>query len=300
MATAESPATRAGPLARVPSPVLVIGGIASVQFGSATATKLFSSVGPGGAVLLRLLTASIVLCAVTRPTLAGRSRHQLALAALFGLVLAAMNMTFYHALQRIPLGIAVTLEFVGPLGVAVLGSRRRLDLAWAALAIAGILALTHGNAHGLNPLGVILALVAGGCWGAYILVNARLGQAFADGSGLALAMCVATIVSLPIGIAEGGTQLLSWRSLALGAAVGILSSAIPYSLELEALRRIATHVFGVLMSLEPAVAALAGLIVLSQGLSVREIGGMALVVAASVGASLAARRRSTTAPAVTA
>jgi inner membrane transporter RhtA len=297
VATAESPATNAGTLSRVPSPVLVIGGITSVQFGSAIATKLFSSVGPGGAVLLRLLTASIVLCAVTRPSVAGRSRRQLALAVLFGLVLAAMNMTFYHALQRIPLGIAVTLEFVGPLGVAVLGSRRRLDLVWAALAIAGIVALTHGDPHGLDPLGVILALVAGACWGAYILVNARVGQAFSDMSGLALAMCVATIVSLPIGISEGGTQLLSLRSLALGASVGILSSAIPYSLELEALRRIATHVFGVLMSLEPAVAALAGFIVLGQGLSVRELGGMALVVAASIGASLAARRGLT--PAVT-
>jgi inner membrane transporter RhtA len=296
MATAESPALNVGVLARAPSPALVIGGIASVQFGSAISTKLFDSVGPGGAVLLRLLTASIVLCAVTRPSLADRSRHQWALTVLFGLVLAAMNMTFYHALQHIPLGIAVTLEFVGPLGVAVLGSRRRLDLMWAALALAGILALTNGDTAGLDPVGVILALVAGGCWGAYILVNARVGQAFADASGLALAMCVATIVSLPIGIGEGGTNLFSLRSLVLGAAVGILSSAIPYSFELEALRRIATHVFGVLMSLEPAVAALAGLIVLGQGLSVRELGGMALVVAASIGASLATRRSA--APAV--
>ncbi len=290
MATADSPTPSVGAFSRVPSPALVIGGIASVQFGSAIATKLFDTVGPGGTVLLRLLTASVVLCVVTRPALAGRSRRQLGLAALFGLVLAAMNMTFYHALEHIPLGIAVTLEFVGPLGVAVLGSRRRLDLLWAALAIVGILALTHGDTSGLDPLGVILALIAGGCWGAYILVNARVGQAFADASGLALAMCVATIVSLPIGLAEGGSQLLSLRSLALGAAVGILSSAIPYTLELEALRRIATHVFGVLMSLEPAVAALAGFVVLGQGLSVRELGGMALVVAASVGASLASRR----------
>jgi inner membrane transporter RhtA len=299
VATAEPPAIRAGALSRVPSPALVVGGIASVQFGSAVATKLFASVGPGGAVLLRLLTATVVLSAVARPSLAGRSRRQWALATLFGLVLAAMNMTFYHALQHIPLGIGVTLEFVGPLGVAVLGSRRRLDLAWAALAIVGILALTHGDTHGLDPLGVVLALVAGGCWAGYILVNARVGQAFPDASGLALAMCVATIVSLPIGIVEGGTHLLSWRSLALGASVGILSSAIPYSLELEALRRIATHVFGVLMSLEPAVAALAGFLVLGQGLSVRELGGMALVVAASVGAARATRRTAAPVPAVT-
>jgi inner membrane transporter RhtA len=297
VATAESRAINAGALSRVPSPALVIGAIASVQFGSAVATTIFKDVGPGGAVLLRLVTATVVLCAVTRPSLAGRSRRQLALVVVFGLVLAAMNMTFYHALHRIPLGIAVTLEFVGPLGVAVLGSRRRLDLLWAALAIAGILALTRGDSHGLDALGVVLALIAGGCWAAYILINARVGQAFADTSGLALAMCVASIVSLPIGIAEGGSKLITPHSLAIGAAVGILSSAIPYSLELESLRRIATHLFGVLMSLEPAFAAVAGLIVLGQALSARELLGMSLVVAASVGASLAARRKQPLAPA---
>jgi inner membrane transporter RhtA len=297
VATTETPAIPAGSLSRVPSPALVIGAIASVQFGSAIATTIFHAVGPGGAVLMRLVFASILLCAVTRPSLAGRSRRELALAVLFGLVLAAMNMTFYHALERIPLGIAVTLEFVGPLGVAVLGSRRRLDLVWALLAIAGILALTHGDTSGLDALGVVLALVAGACWAAYILVNSRVGQAFSDTSGLTLAMCVGSIASLPVGVIEGGSQLLTLHSLALGAAVGILSSAIPYTLELEALRRIATHVFGVLMSLEPAVAALAGFLVLGQGLSARELGGMALVVAASAGASLAARSRRPLTPA---
>jgi inner membrane transporter RhtA len=297
VATAQPPAIRDSALARVPSPALVLGAIASVQLGSALATTIFHEVGPGGAVLLRLVAASAVLCAVSRPTLRARSRRQLGLAVVFGLVLAAMNMTFYHALQRIPLGITVTLEFVGPLGVAVLGSRRRLDLVWVALALAGILALTRGGSHGLDALGVVLALVAGACWGAYILVNARVGQTFADGSGLALAMCVASIASLPIGMAEGGSQLIAPHSLVLGASVGILSSAIPYSLELEALRRIATHVFGVLMSLEPAFAALAGLIVLGQGLSARELVGIALVVAASAGASLAARRKQPLAPA---
>ena len=297
MATAQPPAITDRALSRVPSPALVLGAIASVQLGSALATTIFHDVGPGGAVLLRLVAASAVLCAVSRPTLRSRSRRQWALAVVFGLVLAAMNMTFYHALQRIPLGITVTLEFVGPLGVAVLGSRRRLDLVWVALAIAGILALTRGDSHGLDALGVILALVAGACWGAYILVNARVGQTFADGSGLALAMCVASIASLPVGIQEGGSQLIAPHSLVLGASVGILSSAIPYSLELEALRRIATHVFGVLMSLEPAFAALAGLLVLGQGLSARELVGIALVVAASAGASLAARKKQPLTPA---
>ena len=289
MASLDAQAPSSGWLSQVPSPALVVGGIASVQFGSALAATLFARIGPGGAVLLRLLSAGIVLLIIWRPTIKGRTRSELLLAALFGLILAGMNLTFYHAIQRIPLGVAVTIEFVGPLAVAVTGSRRALDLAWVALAAAGILALTHGNAHGLNLLGVLLALSAGCLWGAYILVNARLGRAFADGSGLALAMSVATLVALPDGLIEGGTHLLSVHALALGAAVGMLSSAIPYSFELEALRRIATALFGILMSLEPAMAALAGFLVLGQNLSAREIVGMALVVAASVGASRRAR-----------
>ncbi|MHB8659059.1 MAG: EamA family transporter [Solirubrobacteraceae bacterium] len=272
-------------LARAPSGGLVLGAIASVQFGSAVAAKLFATVGPGGAVLLRLLSASLVLVALWRPRLRGAGRRGLLLSVLFGIVLAAMNLSFYHALHLIPLGIAVTIEFVGPLAVAVLGSRRPIDLVWVALASAGILALANGATHGLNGLGVLFALVAGGFWGAYILINARVGRAFEGGSGLAMAMCVASAAALPAGLIEGGARLLEPRSLVLGAAVGMLSSAIPYSFELEALRRIAPHVFGVLMSLEPAMAAAAGLIVLGQGLSLRAVLGIALVVAASLGAS---------------
>jgi inner membrane transporter RhtA len=256
-----------------------------VQFGSALATTLFARIGPGGAVLLRLLTATVVLLAVWRPRLRARTRRELALAALFGLVLAAMNMFFYHALQRIPLGIAVTIEFIGPLMVAIAGSRRRLDLVWVGLAAIGIVALMHGDAHAIDPLGALLALAAGGMWGAYILVNARVGRAFESGTGLALAMCVASILALPVGVVEGGTALLSPHALVLGAAVGMLSSAIPYSFEMEALRRIPTHVFGVLMSLEPGMAAFAGFLVLGQALSARQVAGIALVVAASIGAS---------------
>ncbi len=277
-------------LARTPSPALVIGGIASVQFGSALATTLFARIGPAGAVLLRLVFASIVLLIIWRPALRVRSRRHLLLAALFGLILAAMNLTFYQAIERIPLGIGVTIEFVGPLAVALAGSRRRLDLVWVALAAIGIVALMHGDTHGLNTLGVIYALIAGCMWGAYILVNARVGRAFEEGTGLAIAMCVASIVALPFGVAEGGARLLQPHSLALGAAVGMLSSAIPYAFEMEALRRIATSVFGVLMSLEPAMAALAGFLVVGQALSTRELAGIALVVAASAGASWRARK----------
>jgi inner membrane transporter RhtA len=212
------------------------------------------------------------------------------LAITFGVVLAAMNTAFYSAIDRIPLGVGVTIEFVGPLAVAVGGSRRWRDLTWAALAAAGILALMQGGTHGLNALGVLLALLAGAMWAAYILVNARLGRAFDTGDGLAIAMCVGALAALPIGVAEGGVHLVSPRSLGLGVAVGLLSSAIPYSLEMEALRRITTTLFGVLMSLEPAMAALAGFVIIGQQLSGRAALGIALVVIASVGASGSARR----------
>jgi inner membrane transporter RhtA len=280
---------RAGLLTRAPSGALVISAIASVQFGSAIAATLFSKIGPGGAVWLRLLFGTAILLLMWRPRMHGYTRHQLALACVFGLVLGFMNLSFYNALHRIPLGIAVTLEFVGPLTVAVAGSRRPIDLLWVAIAAGGIIALTQGDASNLNALGVAFALLAGALWGTYIIVNARVGQAFEGGTGLALAMCVSSVVILPFGIAQGGSQLLEPRSLALGAAVGLLSSAIPYSFELEALRRIRPSVFGVLMSIEPAMAALAGFIVLGQNLSTRQLLGMALVVVASVGAARRAR-----------
>lgn len=275
----------AGPLSGTPSGVLVVGAIASVQFGSSLAATLFRQLSPGGTVFLRLASAAIILLALWRPRLRGRTRNELLLAAGFGLVLAGMNLSFYEALDRIPLGIAVAIEFVGPLAVAVAGSRRRLDLLWVVFAAAGIVALSHGSADGVDALGVVLALIAGCFWGAYIVLNARLGRVFEGSTGLTLAMCVAAVVVLPVGIAGAGSQLLNPASLALGAAVGILSSVIPYSCEVEALRRISPPVFGVLMSLEPGVAALAGFLVLGQALGTRALLGIALVVTASVGAS---------------
>jgi inner membrane transporter RhtA len=272
-------------LGRAPSGALVLVAISSVQFGSAVATNLFGSVGPAGAVLLRLLFSSLVLLVIWRPAVRSRPRRELGLAVLFGLVLAGMNLTFYEALHRIPLGIAVTIEFVGPLGVAIAGSRRRIDLLWVGLAAAGIIALSHGGAHGLNGLGVAFALMAGCLWASYILVNARVGRAFERGTGLALALAVGAIALLPFGIAAGGSHLLEPRSLGLGLAVAMLSSAIPYSCELEALRRIRPALFGVLMSLEPGMAAFAGFLVLGQGLSVRSLLGIVLVVVASIGAA---------------
>jgi inner membrane transporter RhtA len=270
----------------VPPTLLVLASIGSVQFGAAFAKTLFDELGAGGTVFVRTLVAAIVLVLIFRPRLAGHSRDDLALALVFGLVLAAMNFCFYSSIERIPLGIAVTFEFVGPLGVAVFGSRRPLDLLWVVLAAAGILLLSDlGAGGGLDRLGVALALFAGVLWAAYILLSARMGRAFPGGAGLAIAMVVATVPLAPVGIADGGSELLVPELLLAGVAVGLLGSAIPYALELEALRTMPVGVFGVLMSLEPAVAALAGFVVLDEGLVTRELVAIALVVAASAGAA---------------
>ena len=267
---------------------LVIGAIVSIQVGAAIATTLFDEVGPGGAVFLRILFAAIILVAIWRPALrpAAGGRDVLAL----GMLLGVMNLTFYEALDRIPLGIAVTLEFVGPLTVAVVGSRRRLDLVWVALAATGLALLTPGPDSDLDALGCGLALFAGACWGLYIVVTARVGRALPGGAGLALAMVIAAFVTLPFGVVDGGDDLFDGELLAIALGVAILSSAIPYSFELEALRRLPQSTFGVLMSLEPAVAATAGWVVLSQGLATREAVAIGLVLAASAGALGAAGR----------
>jgi inner membrane transporter RhtA len=280
--------------AGVPPTALVLIGIASVQLGSAVARTLFDNVGPGGAVMMRILFAAVILVALWRPTLRGHDRRDLWLAAAFGLTLAAMNFSFYESIDRIPLGPAVTCEFVGPLGVAVFGSRRPRDLLWVALAAGGILLLAAPGGSGLNAPGVILALVAGGWWAAYILLSARTGRVFPGGTGLALAMVVASVLVIPVGIVDGRDNLLQPEMLAAGLAVAVLSSLIPYSLEFEALRRMPAYIFGVLMSLEPAAAAIAGLIVLDQVLEANEWAGMALVIVASAGAT---RFGSRTAPA---
>jgi inner membrane transporter RhtA len=270
---------------RVPPPALVIGAVSSVQLGAAIAKSIFDEVGSGGAVFLRVLFAALVLALLWRPRISGLSRSELWLAFLFGLSLAGMNFSIYAAIDRIPLGVAVTFEFVGPLAVAVFGSRRPLDLAWVVLAAAGILLLSDFGGGSLDGVGVAFALIAGGFWAAYILLSARVGQVFPGGDGLALAMLVAVVPLAPFGIAQGGSDLLVPWILAVGFAAGMLSSALPYTLELEALRHLPVGVFGVLMSLEPAVAALAGFVILGQDLVAREVVAIGLVVLASAGAA---------------
>jgi inner membrane transporter RhtA len=273
---------------RVPPLVLILVAICSVQFGAGFSATAFDEVGPAGMTLLRLAFAAVVLVAIWRPRPSEHTREALRVAVLFGLVLGLMNLTFYEAVDRLPLGIAVTIEFVGPLGVAIVGSRTRLDVVWVVLAAAGIVLLADpGGAGSPDAVGVAFALAAGACWAAYIVLTQRSGRHFAGARGLAIAMVVATAVPLAPGIAQGGGDLFGAEVLAIGFAVALLSSVVPYSLETEALRRMPRNVFGVLMSLEPGVAALAGFLVLDQELGPRELIAIGLVVVASAGATRA-------------
>ncbi|MGB6425703.1 MAG: EamA family transporter [Solirubrobacterales bacterium] len=263
---------------------LVMIGVVSVQLGAAVATTVFDELGPGGAVFLRTLFAAAVLLAIWRPVAGSLRGAPLRDVLAFGLVLAGMNCFFFLALDRLPLGIAVALEFTGPLGVAIASSRRPRDLLWAGLATTGILLLAPGIGGGLDLLGALFALTAGGFWAAYILLSARVGRGPVGRPGLAVAMGFATLLLLPIGLADGGGELLDPRLLAIGVAIAMLSSAIPYVVEMEALRRLPPGTFGVLLSMEPAFAALVGFVALSQSLPARELLAIGLIVAASAGA----------------
>jgi inner membrane transporter RhtA len=265
-----------------PPVALVIIASTSVQFGAALGATLFDTLGPGGASLLRQGFAAVVLLAIWRPRLGAHPAAALRLAGAFGLTLGLMNLCFYEALDRIPLGVAVTLEFVGPLAVALIDSRRPLDLVWVVCAAVGVVVLSRPSGSA-DAAGVALALAAGVFWGGYIHLSARIGRVFPGGRGLALAMAVAAALMLVPGTLAAGGDLIDPGAAAVGAAAGVLSSVIPYSLELEALRRLAVGTFGVLMSLEPAVAALVGLIALDQGLGALDVLGIALVVVASAG-----------------
>ncbi|MEU6403113.1 EamA family transporter [Streptomyces sp. NPDC046985] len=263
---------------------LVLAGGVSVQFGGALAVTLMPRAGALGVVSLRLLVAAIVLMAVCRPRLRGHSRADWATVVVFGVAMAAMNGLFYQAIARIPLGAAVTLEVLGPLALSVLASRRAVNVVWAALALAGVFLLGGGGFSGLDPAGVGLALSAGAMWAAYIVFSARTGRRFPQADGLALAMTVGALLFLPLGIAESGAKLANPTTFGLGAAVAMLSSVMPYTLELLALRRLPASTFAVLMSLEPALAATAGFLVLGQSLTLMEAAAIVLVIAASMGA----------------
>ena len=270
---------------RVPPIYFLLLSVSSTQIGAAIAKSLFDELGTAGTVFLRVGFAALVLLLMWRPQLKGYTHSNKFVLILFGLVLGGMNLCFYSALARIPLGIAVTLEFVGPLGVAIAGSRRLLDLLWVLLAAFGIVLLAPFGKAWLDPLGVALALLAGSFWAAYILLSARLGRATPSGEGLAIAMFVAAAMLLPMGVLGGGVALLHPWILTKGFGVALLSSVLPYSLEFEALRRLPTQVFGVLMSMEPAIAAVVGFVILGEKLGVRAITAVLLVTMATLGAS---------------
>ncbi|MDF9716002.1 EamA family transporter [Nocardioides sp. ChNu-99] len=267
---------------------LVLVGIASVQLGAAVAKGLFGEVSPTTIVWLRLVTSTLVLLAWARPQVRGRSRSDWLVVLGFGLSLGTMNWAIYQSFARIPLGIAVTIEFVGPLALALVGSRRPRDLVWVGLAAAGVVLLGAEPAD-LDPVGVAFALVAGVAWAAYILLSARTGAQWPGLQGLAVASLVATVPLTPWVLTAHGGQMLDTRILLVGLAVGLLSSVVPYSCELVALRTLPPSVFGILMSLEPAAAAVAALVVLGELLTALQVAALACVVAAVAGATATSR-----------
>ena len=269
---------------------LVLIGIASVQLGAGIAKTLFDEIPPTGIVWLRLASSTLVLLAWSRPALRGRDRADWLTVLGFGLCLGTMNWAIYQSFSRIPIGIAVTIEFVGPLAVAVVGFRRPRDLAWVGLAAVGVV-LLGAERTSLEVAGVAYAVLAGTAWAGYILLSARTGRRWEGLDGLALASLVATLLLTPGLVAVGDAGVLEPRVLAIGAAVGMLSSVVPYSCELVALRRLAPAAFGVLMSLEPAAAALAGLLVVGETLGPLQWTAIGCVVVASIGAT-----RATTTP----
>lgn len=263
---------------------LVVVGIISVQVGAAFAKDLFGTISPTAIVWLRLVTSALVLTAIARPRLKARSREDWMVVAGFGVSLGVMNWAIYQSFARIPLGIAVTIEFIGPLTLAVLGSRRPRDLVWVGLAGLGVLLLGFEPAD-LTVAGVLYALLAGAAWAAYILLSARTGARWPGLDGLAVASVLATLLLTVPAIVSGGDTLLDGRVLLIGAMIGLLSSVIPYSCEMTALRTLPPSVFSILMSLEPAAAALAAIVILHEVITPLQGVAIACVIAASVGAT---------------
>lgn len=278
------PAGPGGRRAALAPVALVVAGGLSVQFGAAIAVLLMPRAGALGVVTLRLAAAALVLLVVCRPRLRGHSRADWGTVVAFGVAMGAMNTLFYQAADRIPLGAAVTLEVLGPLALSVIASRRLVNVVWAALALGGVILLSGGGFDRLDPVGAAFALGAGAMWAAYIVFSARTGRRFPQADGLALAMVVAALLSLPLGIMESGSKLVVPATLGLGLAVALLSSVLPYTLELMALRRLPAPTFAILMSLEPAIAAMAGFLILDQALSTTDALAIALVIGASMGA----------------
>jgi inner membrane transporter RhtA len=266
--------------------------VVSVQGGAAFAKELFPALGAAGTAGMRIGLSALMLFVAFRPPLTRLTRAQWGAAIPYGVVLGAMNLSFYMALERIPLGLAVTLEFVGPLALAVFGSRRASDFLWVVLAAVGIalIAPWRESASALDLLGALLALLAGGFWAAYIVLGGRVSRVLPGGQSVATGMLFASLAVLPFSFAEGLAARLTPPLFAAGLAVALLSSAVPFTLEMMALRVLSSRTFGILMSLEPAAAALSGLVFLREQLTLTQWLALVFVSAASAGAALTARR----------
>lgn len=271
--------------------VSILVAIFSVQGGAAIAKSLFPVLGAAGTAAIRLAFSAIILLAVFRPPMHRFTVEQWRAVIPYGVTIGVMNLVFYQALVRIPLGLAVTLEFVGPLGVAIAGSRRALDVVWIVLAAIGIALITPWQAgSAIDPFGVALALLAGVCWAAYIVLGGRLAKLLSGGAPVAAGMSIAMLTALPFALGGGRLGSFVPRLYAAGAAMATLSTALPFTLEMRALRALPGRTFSILMSLEPAVAALVGLVLLGEHLSKAQWAAVGLVIAASVGATLTARQ----------
>lgn len=265
----------------------------SIQFGASQAKELFPTLGVGGTSTLRLLFAGIILTLVFRPWKIKFTPEVLKGLAFYGVSLGFMNYSFYFALERIPLGIAVALEFTGPLAVAILSSHKKIDYLWALLAGVGIVLLLplETNTQGLDPLGILFALLAGVCWALYIIFGKKAGSTLSGGTAASMGMLIAALTVLPFGLASDGPKLLNPSAWPLALFVAVFGSALPYTLEMVALKKMPTKTFGVLMSMEPAVASLMGLLFLSEHLTTTQWLAILCVIISSLGSSLTQNNR---------
>jgi inner membrane transporter RhtA len=274
----------------IPPIYAVLLAIISVQFGAAIAKSLFPAIGAAGTASIRIGISALILLLVYRPNLKKITPKQWKIVIPYGLSLGAMNLIFYLAIERIPIGLAVTLEFIGPLLVAIIGSRRLIDYCWVLLAVAGIVLIAPWTNDRVDPLGVLFALLAGALWAAYIVLGGKVSKIMNNGQAVATGMLFAAILILPFGFYENGLANLTPKLLGLGIALALLSSAIPFTLEMKALGQLPPRIFSILMSLEPAAASICAFIFLQENLSFHEIMAVVCVIIASVGSTLTAKR----------
>lgn len=275
--------------------VCLLCAMVTIQSGASIAKQFFPVVGVGGTVALRIALSALILTLIFRPWRLRLSIAQWRAMLVYALSLGGMQMTFYFALERIPLGVGVALEFTGPLMLALLSSRRKRDFIWIGLAVTGLALLLPdmSGVDALDPVGVALALAAGGCWAGYIWFGQRAGSVGTGGATVAMGLCIATIFYFPLGASLATSSLLSWSIVPMALLIAVLSSALPYSLEMMALSRLSTQHFSVMMSMEPAIAAMAGLVILGETLGLSQWAAITLIIIASMGSTLSASQKKT-------